>query len=193
MSQEALQVWKQRVANFQMQTRFQPPANQGELLGMVSEASGSYQLTLTATATATAPTENDPLAALSPPEPDPINLNPFALPQQNINFWQYPTHESGGAALYFVIDYEATLLLYIGETLRSHKRWKGVHDCKRYLSHYRQVHYEHHLVTRLGIGFWGEAPVNTKSRQRLERSLIDRWRSPFNKENWTLWGTPFVS
>ncbi len=209
MSSEALLLWKQRVADFQRQTRFQAPETQGSLfglpLGTLAEAPGSYGLD---PSDRSEPSDSSRLA-LSTPDPtpsptisdrlwqslatDPIDLNPFALPQQNINFWQYPTHESGGAALYFVIDYEASLVLYIGETLRSHKRWKGAHDCKRYLSHYRQVHYEHHQPTRLGIGFWGEAPVETKARQRLERSLIERWRSPFNKENWTLWGTPFVS
>ncbi|MEO1211419.1 MAG: GIY-YIG nuclease family protein, partial [Cyanobacteria bacterium J06638_20] len=28
--------------------------------------------------------------------------------------------------------------------------------------------------------------------QHLESALIYRWRSPFNKENWTFWGTPFT-
>jgi hypothetical protein len=26
----------------------------------------------------------------------------------------------------------------------------------------------------------------------LELGLIERWKAPFNKENWTLWSAPFV-
>jgi len=39
-----------------------------------------------------------------------------------------------------------------------------------------------------------QLPVSsTRPRQQLEKSLIAKWRSPFNKENWNFWGTPFVS
>jgi hypothetical protein len=91
-----------------------------------------------------------------------------------------------------VIDYELPLLLYVGETIKSGQRWKGEHDCKRYLLNYRQVHYQHQLPSQLGIAFWPHAPTQTRSRQQLELGLIYRWRSPFNKENWEFWGTPFT-
>ncbi|WP_196602024.1 hypothetical protein [Gloeocapsopsis dulcis] len=48
------------------------------------------------------------------------------------------------------------------------------------------------MKTAVSIAFWWDAPVKTKPRQQLERALIQKWRSPFNKENWTLWSTPFV-
>lgn len=119
-------------------------------------------------------------------------VNPFQLPRQNTQFWRWNAQDAGVSALYFVIDYDCSLVLYVGETIKSESRWKGVHDCKRYLLHYQQAHYNLDLTTQLGIAFWKDAPTNTKSRQRLESELIYHWRSPFNKENWTFWGTPFV-
>jgi hypothetical protein len=126
---------------------------------------------------------------LTPPEPA---LNPFTLPRQNTQFWRWKPSDAGVSALYFVIDYECNLLLYVGETIKSDSRWRGEHDCKRYLLHYQQAHYSHDLPTQLGIAFWKDAPQKTRDRQRLESDLIRQWRSPFNKENWKFWATPFV-
>lgn len=125
-------------------------------------------------------------------EADLETLDPFQLRSQNIEFWRWPTHEPGLAALYFVIDHEVSLLLYVGETCRANQRWKGVHDCKRYVRNYIAAHRMHSLPVSVSIGFWPHAPAATRPRQRMERSLIDKWRSPFNKENWKHWGTPFM-
>jgi hypothetical protein len=119
-------------------------------------------------------------------------LDPFQLRSQNIEFWRWPADEPGLAALYFVIDYELPLLLYVGETCQSSQRWKGVHDCKRYVRNYIEAHRPHHLPVSVGIGFWPHAPEATRSRQKMEQSLIFKWRSPFNKENWRHWRTPFI-
>ncbi|MGA1411561.1 MAG: GIY-YIG nuclease family protein [Prochlorotrichaceae cyanobacterium] len=161
-----LQTWKKRVYNFQRQVRSEPPPQQQTLFA--------------------------PEISYTQNSIDPDRLDPFQLPRQNINFWRWKVSDSGEAALYFVIDYHLPLLLYVGETVKSNQRWKGEHDCKRYLSQYRQAHYDHQQDTQLGIAFLRGAPSHYKARQRLELSLIQRWRSPFNKENWTLWGTPFV-
>ncbi len=136
------------------------------------------------------PTEQPQLFALTPP----TNTlpNPFHLPRQNTQFWRWKASDAGVSALYFVIDYETQILLYVGETIQSESRWRGTHDCKRYLLHYQQAHYSLDLPTQLGIAFWKDAPSHTHNRQRLESELIHQWRSPFNKENWTFWGTPFV-
>lgn len=123
---------------------------------------------------------------------DPLRLDPFSLTAQNIEFWRSPADEPGLAALYFVIDQELPLLLYVGETCKANQRWKGVHDCKRYVRNYVEAHRIHHLPVSVSIGFWPHAPEQTRARQRMERSLIEQWRSPFNKENWKHWGTPFV-
>jgi hypothetical protein len=127
------------------------------------------------------------------PHPEtPDQLDPFTLPQQNIEFWRWQQQGEGESALYFVIDYELPLLLYVGETVKSNQRWKGEHGCKDYLASYRDLHYRHQITTTIGISFWRAAPKQTRARQKIESSFIFRWRSPFNKENWQYWGTPFV-
>ena len=163
ISVEALQEWKARIVSYQQQVKI------------------------------TAPTQGA-LFELAAPSPlvDPQSLDPFKLPQQNSEFWRWKSVDGGAAALYFVIDYELPLLLYVGETVKSGQRWQGEHDCKRYLLNYRQAHYQHGLSTQLGTAFWSAAPVQTRSRQQMELALIYKWRSPFNKENWELWGTPFT-
>jgi hypothetical protein len=163
ISQTALQDWKQRIFDYQQQVRITEPMEQGSLFEM------------------------------SAPQQQADEINPFTLPQQNTQFWRWKASDTGVAALYFVVDYELPLLLYVGETVKSNQRWKGEHDCKRYLLNYRQAHYQHQLPSALGIAFWSQAPTETKSRQRLESDLIFRWRSPFNKENWKFWSTPFTS
>ncbi|MEO1589974.1 MAG: GIY-YIG nuclease family protein [Cyanobacteria bacterium J06632_22] len=165
--------WKSRINRFQRQVAIAPPPQQGSLFA-VAEAPGQYGPTTDVQSTAE-------------------TLNPFTLPQQNTEFWRWQFDDVGVAALYFVIDYSADLLLYVGETVKSNQRWKGEHDCKRYLLNYRQVHYQQDLPSQLGIAFWPHAPAERKPRQQLESALIQRWRPPFNKENWQFWGTPFVS
>lgn len=164
MSGETLQAWKQRVWQYQRQVTVNPPAQQGSLF------------------------DCDPV----PTAIEPDSINPFQLPQQNTEFWRWKATDPGVAALYFVIDYELPILLYVGETVKSGQRWKGEHGCKRYLLNYRQAHYQHQLSSQLGIAFWPKAPEKTRARQQLESALIKHWRSPFNKENWEFWGTPFT-
>ncbi|TVQ08135.1 MAG: GIY-YIG nuclease family protein [Leptolyngbya sp. DLM2.Bin27] len=119
-------------------------------------------------------------------------IDPFALPPQNAEFWRGQFQESGVPALYFVVDHGAELLLYVGETVKSNQRWQGVHDCKRYILSYIEAHRAHALTVAVNIGFWPYADCDRKARQALEQELIQRWRSPFNKENWPQWNTPFV-
>ncbi|PZV09255.1 MAG: hypothetical protein DCF32_02710 [Leptolyngbya sp.] len=120
------------------------------------------------------------------------SIDPFALPPRNAEFWRGQFQESGVPALYFVVDYDAAVLLYVGETVKSNQRWKGVHDCKRYILSYVEAHRVHGLPVAVNIGFWPHADGDRKARQALELELICRWRSPFNKENWAIWSTPFV-
>jgi hypothetical protein len=175
MSPIALQDWKQTVLAYQQQVPITAGAHQPNLFAnpapefAVGTAIGSCIIT------------------------DPEQLNPFTLPQQNTQFWRWRAEDAGVPALYFVIDYAAEILLYIGETIKSNQRWKGEHGCKRYLLHYQQAHYNNNLPTQLGIAFWKDAPSATRSRQKMELQLIYKWRSPFNKENWVIWNTPFVS
>ncbi len=166
ISGTALKTWKHRIIQFQSQLA--PAPQQGDLFG--GSESTSTDLA--------------------------NRIEPFLLRRQNTEFWRWRFEDVGVAAMYFVIDYAAApgenLLLYVGETVKSNQRWKGEHDCKRYLLNYRQAHYDNGLKSELGIAFWPEAPTERKARQQLESVLISRWRSPFNKENWQFWNTPFV-
>ena len=117
---------------------------------------------------------------------DPFNLRPYPM-----SFYRLPVDSPGEACIYFVVDSAAWLVLYIGETSRSNKRWKGTHDCKRYLDNYQSLHYQHGLSCAVNIVFWWDVPVQIRARQQIELGLIEKWKAPFNKENWTLWGAPF--
>jgi hypothetical protein len=162
MSAEALSLWKTQIANFQQAARFNPPIEQTTLF------------------------------ETAPAHTDPQRIDPFILEPQSLAFWRLPVDSPGEACLYFVIDHAASLLLYVGETCRSNQRWKGEHDCKRYIKNYQALHFQHGLVAMVNIGFWWEAPIAPRPRQQLESALISKWRSPFNKENWDFWGTPFI-
>ena len=120
------------------------------------------------------------------------DLDPFTLPQRNAEFWREQFTDTGNAALYFVVDHKADLLLYVGETVKANQRWKGTHDCKRYILNYVSAHRATQLPVQVNIGFWPYAPAGRKARQALESELIRKWRSPFNKENWQRWATPFI-
>lgn len=159
----ALKTWKQRIFKFQSTITVSIPSQQGTLLDDI---------------------EPNPI--------DPEGINPLTLPQQNTEFWKWTFEDAGIAALYFVLDLELPILLYVGETGQSNQRWQGEHDCKRYLQNYVAAHRVNDLDVAVSIGFWREAPPETRPRQRLEQALIQKWRSPFNKENWRHWGMPFA-
>ncbi|MGD1906362.1 MAG: GIY-YIG nuclease family protein [Leptolyngbyaceae cyanobacterium] len=162
LNESALQGWKQQIQAFQGKVIAAPSNHQGSLFDVGDTAS-------------------------------PADLiDPFGLPPRNAEFWREQFHEAGDAALYFVVDQAADLLLYVGETVKANQRWKGTHDCKRYILSYVEAHRAHDLPVEVNIGFWPHAPVERRARQTLESELIYKWRSPFNKQNWRFWGTPFV-
>ncbi len=164
MSDEALQAWKRRVFQFQQLVQLGTTrVEQGNLFGLAASA--------------------DEIAE---------TIAPFDLPRQNVDFWRWRAEDAGVSAYYFVIDYEMPILLYVGETIKSNQRWKGEHDCKRYIENYISAHRQSHADTTVGIAFSHWAPTETRARQQLETALIHKWRSPFNKQNWVFWGTPFV-
>ena len=162
MDSNALVRWKSDIATHQQQARESKSAFQGTLFNL-------------------APAQNDPDA-----------IDPFRLTLQSMAFWRFPADSKGSACIYFLIDSAAELLLYIGETCRSNLRWKGEHDCKRYIANYQDLHYRHGLKTAVNMAFWWNVPMKTRPRQQMEAALIAKWKSPFNKENWQLWATPFI-
>ena len=137
------------------------------------------------------PPQQTTLFDIAPNYCDPDKIDPLKLQLQPMSFYRMPTTDSGSACLYFVLDTAIGIILYVEETCRSNKRWKGVHDCKQYIENYQSLHYQHGMKTAINMTFWWEAPVETRPRQQLELSLILKWRSPFNFQNWHLFGQPF--
>ena len=121
---------------------------------------------------------------------NPDEIDPFSLRLHSLSFWRLPS-DGGDACIYFVIDNAVPLLLYVGETRRSDKRWKGQHDCKAYLENYIGLHRQYGLDVAACISFWWDVPQARTPRQQLERSLIEKWMPPFNRECWKRWGQPF--
>ncbi len=128
---------------------------------------------------------------LKPNHCDPEEINPFELRLQNWEFFTMPD-DGDKTCIYFIIDTALPLLLYVGETKQTPKeRWTGVHDCRGYIENYLALNYQYQIKNFVGIGFWWDTPIDRKARQQLEQALIQRWKSPFNKECWKWWGKPF--
>lgn len=123
-------------------------------------------------------------------------LDPLSLQPQSLSFWRWPDAPQRGAAIYLVLDrpphLSGPLLLYVGETGRADRRWKGDHDCKAYLAAYGEALRRTALEARLSIRFWTDVPRQIQGRRRLEQALIRRWLPPFNKETAGRWRTPFT-
>jgi hypothetical protein len=161
MSLEALLKWKSQILNYQQKVRENKPPQQTALFD------------------------------LTPKHCDPDQIDPLLLRLVPMSFYRMPVDSPGEACLYFIIDSAASLVLYVGETCRSNKRWQGIHACKDYIASYQDLHYRYGLPTAVNTVFWWDAPVDRRARQELELNLILKWRSPFNKENWERWGQPF--
>ncbi|MGD1936440.1 MAG: GIY-YIG nuclease family protein [Cyanophyceae cyanobacterium] len=162
LNAEALEDWIAKVHQFQHRARHAPLPRQPDLFGGVEIHPG-----------------------------DPYQVDPFALDSYPFNFYE-SAQGPQQPAIYFVRDTQAHIILYIGEAKNARDRWKGVHDCKRYVTNYRTQHFECQSSCRIDIGFWLDAFPDAHRRQDQEQTLIQRWRSPFNKENWHHWATPFT-
>jgi hypothetical protein len=124
-------------------------------------------------------------------------IDPFSLKLHSAEFYRSPeppdfVDGSDRGCLYFVIDNTLPLLLYVGETkLTAHKRWKGVHYCRNYILNYIELHRRYELDVSVVSAFWTHVPPDKKILHQWERELIIKWRSPFNRQNWELFGQPF--
>ena len=132
------------------------------------------------------------------PENDNIyheRIHPFSLQGLSLNFWRTNQFVHNGPAMYFVIDTigSSQIILYIGETNSANKRWKGEHDCKNYLSNYKEALTYNNLTNQLDIRFFLDVPKEAKSRRKLEQKLIYLWMPPFNKETRNRWSTTFTN
>ena len=178
-----LQAWQERVATFQAPL-FAASGERGD------GNSGQGELFGSSDAMPARPAGRPTGAGHNPEGVDPLGLQPQAL-----SFWRWHQAPQQGAALYFVVDrpphLAGALLLYVGETGRADRRWKGEHDCKSYLAAYGEALQRAQLEARLTIRFWLDVPTAIRPRRALEQALIRRWRPPFNKESRSRWATPF--
>ena len=122
-------------------------------------------------------------------------IYPFSLQALSLNFWRTNQSVHNGPAMYFVIDTmdNSQIILYVGETNSANKRWKGEHDCKNYLSNYKEALACNNLKSNLDIRFFLDVPKEAKLRRRLEQKLIYLWLPPFNKETRDRWSTTFTN
>jgi hypothetical protein len=164
MDISALKKWKDSIAKYQNELRQGHSFQQGELFDLTS-----LQTSVLAD-----------------------GIDPFSLRLHNFFFFDRDSEIGSDSCLYFVIDTLAQLLLYVGQTHKADRRWSSYHDCKRYVENYKQLHFTHGLAEGISTAFYWEVPPDAQLRQKLELSLILRWKPPFNKENWQLWSTPFV-
>ncbi len=183
MTRGQLLTWQTEIADFQRSIRGEDAPVQRSLF----EASGTYQVQ--PETQAKSPPESQ--AKTQPQSHDPKTIDPWALSYQAMSFWRKPATTRGYPCLYFVADRFVPLVLYIGESNNSERRWRGEHDCKRYLDRYYALHYELGIDHGVAIAFWLHAPRGRKARQELEQALIQAWKPPFNKECWSRWGQPF--
>ena len=109
MSEEVLKQWKNKILQHQQQVIIEP-SSKPQQLALFDLDSNSTQFSVN-------------------------NINPFSLLLHNSEFYKHKAQEYDDSnCIYFVIDNNLPLLLYIGESKHSpKKRWKGVHDCKDYI------------------------------------------------------------
>ncbi|MFM7439858.1 MAG: GIY-YIG nuclease family protein [Snowella sp.] len=168
MDREALVKWKQRIFEYQQSAREQKQPQQQALFDLPRQ---------------TCHTPNE--------------IDPFALRQHPADFYRLPQSpepldDTNQGCIYFIIDRSLPILLYIGETkLSAQQRWLGVHDAKDYLMRYIERHRQYELDVLPCSAFWYHVPPKKQILREWERQLIYRWRSPFNREMWDVWGQPF--
>ncbi|MEI6427067.1 MAG: GIY-YIG nuclease family protein [Pseudanabaena sp. ELA607] len=194
MNAATLTQWKQGILNHQLGIRSQiqqqnqingiPTIEQSKLLGAQLEASLGSLFDSNLDSSLAQGTAADGFKCRQ--------IDPFELAVYPAEFYRLPQLVGNDACIYFVIDQSAQLLLYVGETCRSQKRWQGAHDCKRYIQNYQLLHYQHQQPAAVVITFAWDVPQSPHQRKQLEQQLIQLWRSPFNRENWHHWQAPFI-
>ncbi|MGY6528904.1 MAG: hypothetical protein ACXITR_03145 [Cyanobacterium sp.] len=161
MSEEYLESWKKRIYNYQQEAK---KKQEKQINLLTAENNISW---------------------------DTDSFDPFSIPTHTDQFYNLPKYNGSESCLYFILDTELPLLLYVGETkLSPYQRWIN-HDCKSYIQKYIELHRQYKLNTNVRSAFWWGISPERHIRQRLERDLILKWRSPFNKESWQHWGQPF--
>jgi hypothetical protein len=168
MSKDELIKWKARIAKLQKEVRDSKIEQQQQLFEVPKTTWHSWE-----------------------------EIDPFSLRQHPFNFYRRPQlaeppDETNHGVIYFIIDKAMPIILYIGETKKTATdRWTGVHYCKEYLKRYIQLHRDYQLETLPASAFWQHILPEKKILRQWEKSLIEKWLPPFNKQMWSKFGQPF--
>jgi len=65
------------------------------------------------------------------------------------------------------------------------------HYCRDYTASYQWLNHRYKLKVAVNIGFCWDVSIEQKGRQALELAIIKKWKPPFNKECWELYGQLF--
>lgn len=122
-------------------------------------------------------------------------IEPLKLKLYPADFYRMPPalkYLEDQGCIYFLIDHFAEIILYIGETkLSAYQRWIGPHYAKMYTLSYIERHRQDDLECAVCCAFWLHIPPEKKILLQWERELIFKWRPPFNRQMWEIYGQPF--
>jgi len=166
MSKEELIKWKDRIYRQQQEVRLRGKTQQSELFELPK----------------TTGQEAD-------------EIEPLRLKLYPADFYRMPPsleYSDDQGCIYFLIDHFAEIILYIGETkLSAYQRWIGPHYAKMYTLSYIERHRQDDLVCAVCCALWLHIPPEKKILLQWERELIFKWRPPFNRQMWEIYGQPF--
>jgi DNA-directed RNA polymerase specialized sigma24 family protein len=112
------------------------------------------------------------------------NINPFSLPGKSMSSLRSRDRDfQGKSCLYFICDTAANIILYVG-TIGTSESIPGMYDCSRYIECYEDLNSEHGFRTTIKIAYWQDIPEFVHTPHELVSMLIDKWKTPFNKQNW---------
>ncbi len=112
------------------------------------------------------------------------NINPFSLPGRSMSSLRSRDRDfRGQSCLYFICDAAANIILYVG-TIGTSESMPSMYDCSRYIECYEDLNSEHGFRTTIKIAYWSDIPEFIHTRHELVSMLIDKWKTPFNKQNW---------
>jgi hypothetical protein len=122
-------------------------------------------------------------------------VDPLRLKLYPADFYRSPRlaeSQDMEGCIYFLVDHFSEIILYIGETkLSVYRRWIRTHYAKDYTLNYIEAHRQHELECAVCSAFCLHVPPDKKILHSWESELIFKWRPPFNRQMWKIYGQPF--
>lgn len=112
------------------------------------------------------------------------NINPFSLPGKSMSSLRSRDRDfRGQSCLYFICDVAANIILYVG-AMSASESVPTASDCNRYIECYEDLNSEYGFRTTIKIAYEDDIPEFIHPHHELVSMLIDKWKTPFNKQNW---------